>query len=187
MRSRRHTRWCATLRAGYAWLTNVSQTLIGAMAQGPLRALWVAAQREGMTDRRADEKAHRNHPLGPSRRQRHLLPLKIDLSSPRWLPANGRPPPCPRLLPLPAMACLAAPPRHQGPRREGSVGREGLSSGRSPLSSVADGAGAPAHHSAEQPYRPLGGAVRRGAVALAGICRGVWRLASRSPEAPGGW
>ena len=47
--------------------------------------------------------------------------------------------------------------------------------------------GAPAHHSAEQPYRPLGGAVRRGAVALAGICRGVWRLASRSPEAPGGW
>jgi hypothetical protein len=28
--------------------------------------------------------------------------------------------------------------------------------------------------------------VRRGAVALTGICRGVWRLASRSPEAPGG-
>ena len=45
------------------------------------------------------------------------------------------------------------------PRRGGSVGREGLSSGRSPLSSVADGAGAPAHHSAEQPYRPLRGGV----------------------------
>ena len=125
--------------------------------------------------------------LGPSRSRRHLLILKNVLISPRWLPANGRPPPCPRLLPLPAMACPAAPPRDQGPRRGGSVGREGLSSGRSPLSSVADGAGAPAHHSAEQPYRPLGGAVRRGAVALAGICRGVWRLASRSPEAPGGW
>ena len=128
-----------------------------------------------------------SQPLGPSRSRRHLLPLKNFLISPRWLPANGRPPPCPHLLPLPAMACPAAPPRHQGPRRGGSVGREGLSSGRSPLSSVADGAGAPAHHSAEQPYRPLGGAVRRGAVALAGICRGVWRLASRSPEAPGGW
>ena len=85
------------------------------------------------------------------------------------------------------MACPAAPPRHQGPRRGGYVGREGLSSGRSPLSSVADGAGAPAHRSAEQPDRPLGGAMRRGAVALTGICRGVWRLASRSPEAPGGW
>jgi hypothetical protein len=69
----------------------------------------------------------------------------------------GRPPPCPCLLPLPAMACLRAPPRHQAPRRGGSVSREGLSSGRSPLSSVADGAGALAHRSAEQPDRPLGG------------------------------
>jgi hypothetical protein len=137
----------------------------------------------------AQQRSHRvrTQPLGPSRSRRHLLLLKNVLISPRWLPANGRPPPCPRLLPLPAMACPAAPPRDQGPSRGGSVGREGLSSGRSPLSSVADGAGAPAHHSAEQPYRPLGGAVRRGAVALTGICRGVWRLASRSPEAPGGW
>ena len=107
--------------------------------------------------------------LGPSRRPRHLLLKKIDLSSPRWLPANGRPPPCPRSVPLPAMACPAAPPRDQAPRRRGSVGREGLSSGRSPLSSVADGAGAPAHRSAEQPDRPLAAAHRRGAGPLADI------------------
>ena len=94
-------------------------------------------------------------PRGPSRRQRHLLLKKIDLSSPRWLPANDRPPPCPRSVPLLAMACLRPPPRDQAPRRGGSVGREGLSSGRSPLSAVADGAGALAHCSAEQADRPL--------------------------------
>jgi hypothetical protein len=93
-----------------------------------------------------------------------------------WLPASARPPPHPPVVSLPR-----PPPRDGMPpvpsSRPGAAPR-GICGPRwclkqaqpSPLSSVADGAGAPAHRSAEQPHRPLAAMHRRGAWGAPWVC-----------------